>query len=192
MGEDISFASDSIDSNNPKLVELDKRISAAEAQELLAIKQGMPRLGLGFEYFVTAKRPNIVMEDNGKDAWMPMLTVSLPIYRSKYRASVSEAKHMQQSYTELRKEVNNQLNSAFEMAVFERSKARQEMELFDKQIKQTHQIVDLLVTSYSNSVTDFEEILMMQQTLLKYEMNKITAAKEYFDAEAQLKFLIAR
>lgn len=189
---DQLFTSDSIESNNPKLIELDKRISAARAQEAVAIKQGMPRLGIGFEYFVTARRTDAVIADNGKDAWMPMLTMSLPIYRNKYRAAASEARHMQQSYVEMRNEVNNQLNSEFEMAVFERSKAKQEMELFDKQIEQTQQVIDLLLTGYGNSETDFEEILMMQQSLLKYKMNKVTSAREYLNAEARLKFLIAR
>ena len=191
LPENISFSVDSIEYRNPKLNELDKRISAARAEESVAMKQGMPQLGLGFEYFVTAKRPNMIFEDNGKDAWMPMVTISLPIYRNKYRASVSEAKHMQQSYTEMKAEVVNRLNTEYEMAIFERFKSEMEIELLEKQRTQTQQIIDLQLTSYESSGADFEEILRQQQILLKYEMNKVSALKEYHIAEAKLMYIVA-
>jgi len=189
---DTEFSSEGIESHNPKLIELDKRISEARAQEQIALKQGMPRLGLGFDYYVTAKRPNLTFEDNGKDAWMPMLTVSLPIYRNKYKASVSEAKHMQQAFTEMKADMGNQLISDFEKTQFERNKADQELELWDKQIQQTQQILDLLLSAYENSGADFEEILSTQQMILKYEMNRASAAKDYLLAEAQLMYLMGQ
>jgi outer membrane protein TolC len=185
------FFSDSLFSQNPKLRELDRRIESEQAREQAAIKQGMPNLGIGFEYIIVAKRSEMNFEDNGKDAYMPMVTVSLPIYRKKYKAAVNEAQHMQQAYVEMKTSLTNNLLTEYEMALFEQNRAKAEMDLYDQQIKQTDQIVSLLVTAFSNSGTDFEEILMMQQTLLKYKIDKVSSHKNLLLAEAKLTFLVA-
>jgi outer membrane protein TolC len=130
-------------------------------------------------------------EDNGKDAYMPMLTVSLPIYRKKYKAAVNEAQHMQRAFVEMKTAVTNDLTTEFEMALFERNKSKSEIDLYDHQIDQTDRVVSLLVTGFSNSGTDFEEILMMQQTLLKYKISKIAARKNVLIADAKLMYLSA-
>lgn len=186
-----SFTLDSVLTKNPKLVEIEQRIAAAQAQETVAVKQGLPKMGLGFEYIVTAKRPGMDFQDNGKDAYMPMLTVSLPVYRKKYRAAVNESRHMQQSFTEMKREVENRLTTEYEMALFERDKANSEYNLFEEQIGKTKQIIELLLSGYGNSGTDFEEILRMQQMLLKYEVSKVSSIREYFIAEAKLLYLVA-
>jgi outer membrane protein TolC len=188
----MTFSLDSMLTENPRLGELDRKIAAAQAQELVALKQGMPRLGLGFEYIITARRPDMTFEDNGRDAYMPMLTVSLPVYRKKYKAAVSEAKHMQQSFVERKTETENLLNTEYEMAIFERNKSEQELNLLDRQAAQTQQVIDLLLTGYGNSGADFEEVLRMQQMLLKYEMDKVSALKDYCIAEAKLIYLVAK
>ncbi|MFZ1806944.1 MAG: TolC family protein [Cyclobacteriaceae bacterium] len=54
--------------NNPQLEQLRKKVLASQAQERVALKQGMPKLGLGVEYIVTQKRPEMTFSDNGKDA----------------------------------------------------------------------------------------------------------------------------
>ena len=129
--------------------------------------------------------------DNGKDAYMAMFSVSLPIYRKKYKASISEAKLMQQSFQEMKIDVANALATEFEEAVFERDKSVAEMNLYSSQTERKQQVVDLLLTGYGNSGTDFEEILRMQQMLLKYKMNTVTALTEYKLAEAKLLYLVA-
>jgi outer membrane protein TolC len=98
---------------------------------------------------------------------------------------------MQQSFTEMKSDVVNQLKSEYEVAAFERYKSEMEIELLGKQKNQTQQIIDLQLKSYESSGADFEEILRLQQSLLKYEINKTSALKEYHIAEAKLMYLIA-
>ena len=64
----------------------------------VARKQGLPKLGVGLDYvFVGTGMNNF--PDSGKDVIMPMVTVSLPIFRKKYDAAVTEAKLMQENYS---------------------------------------------------------------------------------------------
>jgi membrane fusion protein, copper/silver efflux system len=185
----IAISADSI-SNNPKLSGISKQIESAKFEEQAAIKQSMPMIGFGIDYIVTAKRPNMDFEDNGKDAYMPMVTVTLPIYRKKYRGRINETRYMQQALIEMRKETENMLHSEFQMAQYEIDKAIREWELYEQQIAQTKQVADLLLTGLGNTETDFEEILNIQQILLKYEVNKVSAIKDYHLAEARINYLM--
>jgi len=174
---------------NPRMEELRKKVLASQAMERVAVKQSMPKLGLGVEYIITQKRPEMTFADNGKDAYMAMFSVSLPIYRKKYKAAIKETQYMQTSFTEMQQQVENSLIAEFEMSTFELERTRQQLALYRKQVEQTNQIINLLLTSYGNDQSDFEEILMMQQILLKYQMLEVGATKEYYLAIARLDYL---
>lgn len=175
--------------NHPKLQELRNRTATAIAQENLALKQGLPKLGLGFEYIITAERQGVSMPENGKDAYMPMFTVSLPIYRKKYKSAVKEAQLMQSAFTEMEHDTENMLMSEYEMVVFELDRMKRQIELFDKQSTQTQQIINLSLTAFSNSESGIEEILRLQQQLVKYKINKVAALRDYHTARAKLIYI---
>ncbi|MFZ1806945.1 MAG: TolC family protein [Cyclobacteriaceae bacterium] len=121
-----------------------------------------------------------------------MFSVSLPIYRKKYKAAVKETQYMQTSFTAMQQQVENDLIAQYEMASFELEQNRRQLALYQKQVEQTQQIISLLLTSYGNSESEFEEILSMQQMLLKYELLEITAKKDFAVSMAKLEFLTAR
>ncbi|MGE0587717.1 MAG: TolC family protein [Cyclobacteriaceae bacterium] len=185
-----SFNRDSLN-RNPQLESFRKRVLAAQAQERVAEKQGLPKLGVGFEYIITQERPGMVFEDNGKDAYMAMVSVSLPIYRKKYKAAIKESQLMQTSFTEMQSETENNLIAEYEMAQFELVRSRQQVELYRKQVAQTNQVVSLLTSSYENNGAGFEEILEVERSLLKYQILEITALNEYQLAAAKLEYLIS-
>jgi cobalt-zinc-cadmium efflux system outer membrane protein len=186
------FSADSLMENNPRLAELEITESAWEAEAVVARKQGLPKLGVGLNYTVIGKRTDMELPDNGMDAIMPMVSISLPIYRKKYRASVKEAELMRTSVSERREEVTNNLLAAFEMARFEKQKAVQEYRLYNSQIQSSQQAITLLLSTYSSSGKDFEEVLRMQQTLLRYQITRASALKDYFIALARLDYLIGK
>ena len=63
--------------------------------------------------------------------------------------------------------------------------------LYLKQIEATQQAIKLLLAAYSNSGSNFEEILMMNQDLLMLKTAIITANKNQFTAQAQLEYLLS-
>jgi outer membrane protein TolC len=187
-----TIQTDSLFSNNPKIVMLQHEKEAFEAQKLIAQKEGLPKIGLGLDYSIISKRdvPNLDM--NGQDAIMPMLTVTLPIFRKKYNASKKEAA-LQIQATEAKQEaVKNNLASSFSSAKFDVEKSKNLITLFETQIKSTKQAVSLLVTSYSNSGSDFVEILRMNQDLLMYQKAMATELKNQFIAQAKLEYLLSK
>ena len=78
-----------------------------------------PSLGIGLDYGIVGERDDINVPDNGKDIIMPMISMSLPIFRGKYSAAREEAQLMQQSYLLQKFEVLNQLTARYELTGFE-------------------------------------------------------------------------
>jgi len=186
------YRMDSLLVNNPLLTELDLQIKASEASEKVAIKQGMPKLGVGFEYIVVAPRTDANVPQNGQDAYMPMLTVSLPIFRSAYRAKQKEAQFMQESFSLKKQDLTNRLISNYEMTVFDLQQQRDLIRLYDDQILESKQSLNLLFTAYGNSGKDFEEVLRMQQQLLQYQKMKASALAEIHIALAEMDYITSK
>ena len=83
---EISMNRDSLFATNPKLLRLEKQKASYEAEQIIAKKEGYPMIGLGVDYSIISKRDVPDLEMNGQDAIMPMVTLTLPIFRKKYKA----------------------------------------------------------------------------------------------------------
>ncbi|MBW1993892.1 MAG: TolC family protein [Deltaproteobacteria bacterium] len=174
-----NFGKDSLLTANPGLIALDLKLKSSEATELAAQKQGLPQLGVGLDYVLVGERPDISVSDNGKDVFMPMVSVSIPIFRAKYKAAVKEAQLTQENYALQKQEIKNTLISEYESAWFRIRQQYDLLELYQQQITTTQQSLDLLFTAYGNSGKEFEEVLRMQQQLLNYQKLKAKALAEY-------------
>jgi outer membrane protein TolC len=187
-----NFRRDSLFLKNPVLEELDLKIASSRVSEEVAYKQGLPKFGVGLDYVVVGERTDMELADNGRNAIMPMVSVSIPIFRSKYKASVKEAQLMQERYTLQKEDYANTLTSSYEMAWFEIQQQLQLLVLYDQQVQESNQALNLLFTAYGNSGKEFEEVLRMQQQLLKYEKMQATAEIQYQIALAKLNYLTAK
>ncbi|MDF1573346.1 MAG: TolC family protein [Bacteroidales bacterium] len=187
-----NFRKDSLIASNPKLKALDLKFEAGKAAEVAARKQGLPKLGIGLDYVMVSERTDISLPDNGKDILMPMVSVSIPIFRAKYNASVKEAQLMQESYTLQKQEVENTLISEYEMVWFQVQQQLQLVSLYEQQLQTSQQSLNLLFTSYGNSGKEFEEVLRMQQQLLKYQKLSATALAQYEIAVANINYLTSK
>jgi outer membrane protein TolC len=186
------FRKDSLLVANPLLEELNLKVLASQAQERTAIKQGLPKFGVGLDYVIVGERTDATISDNGKDVLMPMVTMSLPIFRGKYKAAQNEAQLMQESYELQKEEVANRLISSYEMIWYKIHKQLEIIELYEQQIQESEQSLNLLFSAYSNSGKEFEEVLRMQQQILKYQRMKATALSDYHIALAELDYITAK
>jgi len=187
-----NFRKDSLLTNNPVLNELDLKIKASKASEIAAQKQGLPKLGLGLDYAIVGKRSDASIPDNGKDILMPMVSVGIPIFRKRYDAAEKEQQLMQESYSLQKEETINMLTTNYEVVWFQTQQQKELIDLYNEQIQETNQTLNLLFSAYGNSGKDFEEVLRMQQQLLKYEKMKATAEVQYQIALAKLNYITAK
>ncbi len=187
-----NFRRDSLLTNNPMLDAIDLKQQASEKSELAAQRQGLPKMGVGLDYAIVGKRTDMEVEDNGKNIFMPMVSVSIPIFRKKYRAAEKEAQLMQEKYSYQKEETINSLTSGYESIWFQIQQQKDLIDLYDEQILESNQTLNLLFSAYGNSGKDFEEVLRMQQQLLKYEKMKAMAETQYQTALAKLNYITAK
>ena len=177
--------------SNPMLVGLDKQEEAYKMQEVVAGKNALPMIGLGVDYSIISKRTDANPEMNGQDAIMPMLSISLPIFQKKYRAAEKEAALMSESVVHQKEAQKNELQTMYEMTLYEVKKAKKLISLYDRQLKSSDQANKLLISGFSNAITDFEEVLQMNQDILGLETQQVEALKDGFIARAKLDYLLA-
>lgn len=186
----MEYRKDSI-TTNPILQELELKKQASEVAIEVARKQGLPKLGLGLDYVLVGKGMNN-FPDSGKDIIMPMVSVSLPIFRKKYNAATNEAKLMQESYAFQKEAYENKLNGTYYKLVFELEKERDLLKLYEGQVITLSKSLNLLFAYYSNANKDFEEVLRMQQELLKYQKMQLSSTSTFYIKLAELDYLTAK
>ena len=186
----MEYRKDSI-TTNPILQELELKKQASEVAIEVARKQGLPKLGLGLDYVLVGKGMNN-LPDSGKDIIMPMVSVSLPIFRKKYNAATKEAKLMQESYSFQKEAYENKLNGTYYKLVFELEKERDLLKLYEGQVLTLSKSLNLLFAYYSNANKDFEEVLRMQQELLKYQKMQLSSTSTFYIKLAELDYLTAK
>lgn len=177
--------------HHPSLQQLEKQQQSIEREKSVVQKQGLPSFGLGVGYMVNAKSSMGMPDMNGKDAIMPMFSVSLPIFRKKYKAGKQDVELNAQRIALEIQQQENQLLSAFEQQRYEFDKANQLLDLYQRQINSSMRARSLLVSSFSNNTGDFEEILRMNQDILMYRIQQLDALKSGYIAQANMAYLLA-
>lgn len=177
---------------HPLITALEKQKEAYEMQDIIAQKEGNPMVGLGVDYSIISKRTDANPAMNGQDAIMPMVSVTLPIFRKKINAARKEAQLMGESILEQQEAQRNELQNEYEAALYELNSAKKLLDLYDRQIESSGQANKLLISGYSNSITDFDEVLQMNQDILMYQTQRIEALMNGLIAQAKLDYLMVR
>lgn len=161
---------DSIRNNNPMLKMLSYEEDAYAAQAIMNRKMGLPMLGLGLQYDLFKPGENSQAMMNGSNMLMPMVSVTIPVWRKKYRAAVKESELGQQSVMEQKQELFNQLMVSYEDALKEFRDADRRVKLYHEQSSVANQALNLLLVQYSTEGASIEEVLRMQRQLLDYRL----------------------
>lgn len=187
----VPFQPDSILARNPALASLSLQANAAEAQQNAARKQGLPNLGIGLEYDLMDKSAPSEMPNGNKDMIMPMVSLSIPIFRGKYKGAIREAELLQESYELKKQDYSNTLISSFQKVQFDLRKQAQLIDHYHRQVKTTQQTLNLLLSAYANGETDFEEVLIVQKQLLNYQRQVVTTLVEYNISNAEMDYILS-
>lgn len=182
---------DSINLNNPMLKMLDAEAEAYEAQKKMARLEGRPMFGAGINYIPFSARSENGVSMGGEDMIMPMVRLSLPIYRKKYNAMLKEAELKQQAVHQRKRNLGNQLSVQWSTTLRNLDDADRRTTLYREQAALARQTLNLLMTAYTAEGRDFEEVLRVQQQLLDYQLKLITAIVDQHTSIALLENLAA-
>jgi outer membrane protein TolC len=178
-------------SNHPRILELNKRIDAKQSQSTVIQKQGMPSIGAGLDYVVVGERTDVNVPDNGKNALMPMVTFTLPIFRKKYTSALKENELQIEGILQSQIAIENDLVSQFENIKYNVSRENELLALYQNQMEETEQIQSLMLSAFSNSGKDLDELLRIQMQLLTYQTKKIKSQTRLKILAENLDYLLA-
>ena len=178
--------------NNPQLKELSKKIDANRNQLTVIEKSGLPKIGAGIDYMIIGERTDINITDNGKNALMPMVTLSLPIFRNKYKEAQRETELRIEGLQFSTENKENALVTQFEKLKFEADREMQLQELYNVQLLEIQQIQNLLFAEFSDSGKDLDELLRIQMELLSYSLKQEKSKTRQKTKIAQIDYLMGR
>ncbi|WP_051287298.1 TolC family protein [Algoriphagus mannitolivorans] len=182
---------DSIQANNPMLAMFDSELEVYRQQAQMAKLDGRPMMGAGVNYMPFSPRIENGMMMGGDNMVMPMVSLTLPIYRKKVNAKIKEAELLQEATLLQKEKTSNLLAMEWANAFRDWEDADRKIRLYSGQRELTDQTLNWLITSYTANGDDFEEILRTQQSLLDYQMKEINAINLQYQSLAKLEMLSA-
>jgi outer membrane protein TolC len=185
--------SDSMLSNNPILGMIVYEQQSFEARKKMVTRMGYPSVGLGLNYSLISRSGNATgsPDMNGKDMLMPMVTVTLPIYRKKYNAMQNEAELLKTASSQNYQTASNSLQTEYYQAIQLYQDAQRRVKLYDNQYQLASKSFDLILKNFSISTSSLADVLRIRQQTLDYELKHIEAIADFNTAIAWLKRLMA-
>jgi outer membrane protein TolC len=184
---------DSMLAKNPMLSMLGFEKQSIEARKKMVTRMGYPMVGLGLNYSLISKSLAAMGEPemNGKDMLMPMVTLTLPIYRKKYNAMKTEADLLSAATSQNYQATANSLQTEYYQAVQQYQDAKRRVKLFENQYLLASKSLDLMLRSFSTSSSTLTDVLRVRQQTLDYELKQVEALADFNTAIAWLKRLMA-
>ncbi|MEH6512569.1 MAG: TolC family protein [Maribacter arcticus] len=175
---------------NAELLKYDKLYESVVQSELLNKRERLPMIGFGVDYLPVSERTDMQVIDNGKDILMPMASVSIPIFNSKY-SSISKQNELRRKEIETQKNQRlNVLKSAFALSISQRNQARIKFNTQLKNLNQARDAEEILIKSYETGTIDFNDILDIQELQLKFQMNQIESIQNFYIQQSIINYLI--
>ena len=177
---------DKIKESNPMLGMYASEQMAFTQQAKMAKLEGKPMLGVGVNYMAFTSRLESGMPMGGEDMVMPMVTLSLPIYRKKISSKIKEADFLKNGAAMQQEETSNQLTLQWANAFRDWEESERLFTLYDAQVALLEQQLSVMETTYSVGNLSLSEVIQTQQLLLDYRRKKLNALYQQHQSLAQL------
>lgn len=187
----LASGQDSINANNPMLKMIDYERQSYEARKKMVTGMGYPMVGVGVNYSLINRSEMSTSEMNGKDMVMPMVSVTLPVYRKKYKAMKKEADLLGAAASQNYQATANSLHTEYFRSVQLYQDAQRRAKLYDEQYQLASKTFEIMLKSFSATSTDLTDVLRVRQQMLDYEINKVQALTDLNTAVAGLRRIMA-
>jgi outer membrane protein TolC len=180
-------------SDNPELQGLDFEIARDELAVELASKEFRPNFMVGLDWVDVGQAVDPSLPGSGDDSWVAKVSVSVPIWRSKYRAGVEETTRRHGASLKRRDDAENVLAANLKLALFGFRDAERKIHLFQ------HTLVPLAEASlevaqeaYMAGKEDFLSLIDAQRLLLEFQLNYERSLADREQRLAELEKLVGR
>ena len=192
---DEGVSMDEIENRNPMLGMLKEEELAYRAKGEMDQKMSYPMFGIGLQYMLIGEIAAVPMDQgmepemNGMDMVMPMVSISLPLYRNKYKAQQRESRFLWQSAWEKYNNTLNMLQSDLFKLKHQLDDAERKIALYQKQEQLALTTYQLVVQEFVSAKSDLTNVIQVQRQLLDYQLRKAEAIAEYNTRVASIRKL---
>ena len=182
-----------IERNNPKLAQYSTIQKAFKSQEEQTRAKGMPMIGVGLQYMLNGKVDMPMMPNmNGKDMVMPMVSVTIPIYRKKITSAIHSAQLMERSAAYNYQSQLDALQSTY-LSIEQRAEdIKRKLKLYESEVSLLNKTLELMQKEYATGATSLTDILQTTRESIDYDLLKAEANAQYNTITAEAIQLIAR
>ena len=182
-----------IERNNPKLAQYSAMQKAFKSQEEQARAKGMPMIGVGLQYTLNGKVDMPMMPNmNGKDMVMPMVSVTIPIYRKKITSAIHSAQLMERSAAYNYQSQLDALQSTYLSIEQRADDIKRKLKLYESEVSLLNRTLELMQKEYTTGATSLTDILQTTRESIDYDLLKAEANAQYNTITAEAIQLIAR
>lgn len=185
---------ETIKNQNPMLRMANAEADAYRAKAEMDKKMGLPMIGVGLQYSVLGKRMAMgipTTDMNGKDMIMPMVSISIPIWRKKYSAAVKESRLMSRAAEQKYENTLNTLGSEYVSLREQLVDAQRKMNLYRKQQELALATYQLAVREFSIGANTMSGILEIERQLLDYKFKRSESVATYNTVVAAIENLLS-
>lgn len=182
-----------IERNNPKLAQYSAMQKAFKSQEEQARAKGMPMIGVGLQYMLNGKVDMPMMPNmNGKDMVMPMVSVTIPIYRKKITSAIHSAQLMERSAAYNYQNQLDALQSTYLSIEQRADDIKRKLKLYESEVSLLNRTLELMQKEYATGAASLTDILQTTREGIDYDLLKAEANAQYNTITAEAIQLLAR
>jgi outer membrane protein TolC len=183
-----------IEKQNPMLGMMTEEGLSYKAKGEMNRKMGYPMFGIGVQYMLNKKTDEAMLsmgDMNGKDMIMPMVSVSIPLYRNKYKAQQRESKLWWQASRERYDNTRNILEAELYKTKHLLDDAARKVTLYKKQEELARTTYNLIVQEFVSGKSDLTNVIQVQRQLLDYQLKEAESIAGYNTMVASIEKLIS-
>jgi len=162
---------DSLLADNPMLKMISYENQSLEARKRMISGMSYPMVGIGINYALINKSPMSESAMNGSDMVMPMVTVTIPVYRKKYIAMKSETDLLRSASEQSYMATSNTLKAELFGAILDYQDTSRKVKLYESQCGLAARSLDLLLRDFSSSASSLTDVLRLRQQIYEYELD---------------------
>ncbi|EFV05412.1 TolC family protein [Prevotella salivae] len=182
-----------IERNNPKLAQYSAMQKAFKSQEEQTRAKGMPMIGVGLQYTLNGKVDMPMMPNmNGKDMVMPMVSVTIPIYRKKITSAIHSAQFMERSAAYNYQNQLDALQSTYLSIEQRADDIKRKLKLYESEVSLLNRTLELMQKEYATGAASLTDILQTTREGIDYDLLKAEANAQYNTITAEAIQLLAR
>ncbi|EHO71636.1 TolC family protein [Segatella maculosa] len=182
-----------IERNNPKLAQYSAIQKAFKSQEEQTRAKGMPMIGVGLQYMLNGKVDMPMMPNmNGKDMVMPMVSLTIPIYRKKITSAIHSAQLMERSAAYNYQSQLDALQSTYLSIEQRADDIKRKLKLYESEVSLLNRTLELMQKEYATGATSLTDILQTTRESIDYDLLKAEANAQYNTITAEAIQLLAR